>query len=517
MPGAHDAAAFDIIALTPWAGGQPAIAAGAANGGGIGVLDLELATGSGAPELARRHVNWIVDHVAADAALGLRLHPADLAHFADALTALGARPTVVIFTRVPSADQLRAVAAPGRRCLVEVRSSLEIAAVGALGVGCDGLVACGNECGGPVGDDTTYVLVQRLLAVNLAPVYARGGIGLATATGCRVAGARGVVLDDQLLLMPESPLSAASRHQLQGLTGQETVVLGSGPNAVRVFDRPVFTALAGLKRHAQVMESGDASAADTWPALVEAALAWHEPATSVWPAGQGIALAERYQQRFGNTRTLVAHFAAETARRVALAQSTDVLAPGAALAASHGTTYPIVQGPMTRVSDVPAFAAAVADAGALPLIALAVLTGPQARPVLEATRDALGTQPWGVGVLGFVPAELKQAQLDEVRRVRPPFALVAGGRPDDAARLEADGIATYLHVPVASCSSGFSDKVRGDSCSKAANAAGTWGRSAAFPCGKAWSMRCSTPIRRISRACTCCSPVAFTTRVLRRS
>ena len=30
---------------------------------------------------------------------------------------------------------------------------------------------------------------------------------------------------------------------------------------------------------------------------------------------------------------------------------------------------------------------------------------------------------------------------------RPPFALIAGGRPDQAADLERDGIATYLHVP----------------------------------------------------------------------
>ena len=30
---------------------------------------------------------------------------------------------------------------------------------------------------------------------------------------------------------------------------------------------------------------------------------------------------------------------------------------------------------------------------------------------------------------------------------RPPFALIAGGRPDQAKTLEHDGITTYLHVP----------------------------------------------------------------------
>ena len=37
---------------------------------------------------------------------GLRLAPSELERFAAALHALGARPSVVIFTRVPSADEV---------------------------------------------------------------------------------------------------------------------------------------------------------------------------------------------------------------------------------------------------------------------------------------------------------------------------------------------------------------------------------------------------------------------------
>src|SRR5947209_9840193 len=37
--------------------------------------------------------------------------------------------------------------------------------------------------------------------------------------------------------------------------------------------------------------------------------------------------------------------------------------------------------------------------------------------------------------------------MEEIRRAKPPFALIAGGRPDQARSLEAEGIATYLHVP----------------------------------------------------------------------
>ena len=102
---------------------------------------------------------------------------------------------------------------------------------------------------------------------------------------------------------------------------------------------------------------------------------------------------------------------------------------------------------MTRVSDRAEFAAAVAEGGALPFLALALMRAPQADALLARTSELLGGRPWGVGVLGFVPAELRAEQLEVVRAHRPPFALIAGGRPDQARELEADGITTYLHVP----------------------------------------------------------------------
>ena len=120
---------------------------------------------------------------------------------------------------------------------------------------------------------------------------------------------------------------------------------------------------------------------------------------------------------------------------------------GAPLAASHGTRYPIVQGPMTRVSDRAEFAAAVAEGGALPFLALALMRGPDVDALLDETRHLLGGRPWGVGILGFVPQELRDEQLEVIRVHRPPFALIAGGRPDQARALEDEGITTYLHVP----------------------------------------------------------------------
>jgi acyl transferase domain-containing protein len=83
----------------------------------------------------------------------------------------------------------------------------------------------------------------------------------------------------------------------------------------------------------------------------------------------------------------------------------------------------------------------------LPFLALSLLRGPEVEKLLRETRELLGDRPWGVGILGFVPVELRDEQLAVVREVAPPFALIAGGRPALARDLDADGIDTYLHVP----------------------------------------------------------------------
>ncbi|WP_134666842.1 MULTISPECIES: type I polyketide synthase [unclassified Amycolatopsis] len=120
---------------------------------------------------------------------------------------------------------------------------------------------------------------------------------------------------------------------------------------------------------------------------------------------------------------------------------------GDRLCRTLGTALPIVQGPMTRVSDQPAFAAAVADAGGFPFIAVATANGARTAELLRGTAERLGTRPWGAGILGFVPDDLRAEQFAAIRAARPRCVLIAGGKPGQAKALEAEGIATFLHVP----------------------------------------------------------------------
>ena len=74
--------------------------------------------------------------------------------------------------------------------------------------------------------------------------------------------------------------------------------------------------------------------------------------------------------------------------------------------------------------------------------------------------------------------------------MRPPVALIAGGRPSQATPLEAEGITTYLHVP----SPGLLDRFLKDGARRfvfeGASAAATSARGRASPCGSARSTGC---------------------------
>ncbi|RSM75629.1 polyketide synthase [Amycolatopsis sp. WAC 01375] len=134
-------------------------------------------------------------------------------------------------------------------------------------------------------------------------------------------------------------------------------------------------------------------------------------------------------------------------RSLAAPSSASPSDQGVRLCRTLGTRLPVVQGPMTRVSDQPGFAAAVATHDGFPFVAVATANGAKTTELLGRTAEALGERPWGAGILGFVPEALRAGQLAAVRAARPRCVLIAGGKPAQAKALEADGIGTFLHVP----------------------------------------------------------------------
>jgi NAD(P)H-dependent flavin oxidoreductase YrpB (nitropropane dioxygenase family) len=299
----------------------------------------------------------------------------------------------------------------------------------------------GHEAGGLIGEETSFILLQKALERQSAPVFVRGGGGMHGTAAVRAAGAAGVVLDDQLLLLRESSVAAALQAPLKDFTGLETGLVSASNKQWRVFDKPGF---AHLRRMRQMLSE---SSSDEGTKQLTGALGWDDPNSQILPLGQAAAFAKPFADRFSTFGRLAHGLLAESERRLAVAVALDPLGAGRGVAESHGTKFPIVQGPMTRVTDVAAFAQDVADAGALPLVALALMQPDTVEKVLSETAKRLGGKPWGVGLLGFAPSELIASQVKVALRHAPRFALIAGGRPEQARDLEQSGITSYLHVP----------------------------------------------------------------------
>ncbi|MBL8151804.1 MAG: nitronate monooxygenase, partial [Blastocatellia bacterium] len=297
------------------------------------------------------------------------------------------------------------------------------------------------------GHESAFILSQHLSKQH-RPFIVQGGIGIHTASACRVAGAAGVILDDILLLLRESPLPARYRALIEQIGVEDTAVFGSPfGDPYRIVNRADFPSAQVLKEKAEEIttnfpEHGYSSA---WDLVVEERVKIGNPDRHAWPFGQMVGLAALFAKKYKTVKKLFrAIYSSNHIQTIAKYQP---LAPSAPLARFHNTSFPIVQGPMTRVSDSVAFAAAVATTGALPLLALAMMRAAEVETLLSEAKRVLDKQSWGIGILGFVPTELRQQQLEVVEKIKPPFALIAGGRPDQAAFLEKCSIKTYIHVP----------------------------------------------------------------------
>ncbi|MGW7546548.1 SDR family NAD(P)-dependent oxidoreductase [Streptomyces sp. NPDC054770] len=362
-------------------------------GGGLGVVDLGVRDTAvrGLRQCRGRTRGRLGVRVGGDCALS----PAEVERL------LGEKPAVVV-TTAGSAWPLSEVTA-AYRTLVEVTGLGEARA--AVRAGAAGIIARGTESGGRVGELSTFVLLQQLLADGsvTVPVWAAGGIGPRTAAASVVGGAAGVVLDSQLLMQPEAVVDDDLRALLRRMDGSETVQEGD---------------LRGLRLGGELL-----------------------------PIGQDGWLAASFARRWTGTAAAVRGMD-RAVRDAATAQAAGrSFRAGAPLARTLGTALPVAQGPMTRVSDEAGFAVAVAEQGGLPFIALSLADPEQSRRMLTEAAAALGDRPWGAGLLGFAPEELRAAQTRLLLEIRPTCAIIAGGRPALAKDLEEAGISTFLHVP----------------------------------------------------------------------
>src|SRR5690606_25907797 len=439
MQGIHERAGLGKLLLSSAGLGHPALAIAASRAGGVGVLDLELSVG---PDLAQ--LDQLAQHAGAQG-FGVRLGAYDVALAKRLAELAGAGLALLIVGREQWHEWRDFLASDG---LSMVTLLLELsdgeALESTLKSRIDGLLLKGHEAAGFVGESSSFILAQHWRAACDLPLYLRGGITPHTAAAAALAGFAGVALDSQVLLLQESPVAADLQAHLRNLSGSETVAAGNGELGCycRILSRPGFARAKAFITDAETLDVAQMRA------RLLAEVEWRNPSAGLLPLGQDVAFAAAWQKQYGSVAQLFQVVDAAVQHNPQIALSARAMrGQQAPLAEALGLSLPLVQGPMSRVSDKAEFAAAVAQNGALPMLALALLKGKSLTALLDRTAELLAGRPWGIGLLGFAPQTLLDEQIAAARPLKPSYAIIAGGRPDQAVRLEQSGIPSFLHVP----------------------------------------------------------------------
>lgn len=438
---------FRIIAMTPPGLDSPSIAIAACRAGGVGVLDLaftndvflslecfkRLSTFTETDfgiKLGKRNIDWL-DKISFNSS----------PHF---------RFLILPYMDKSTVEPVLAMAKKmDFRVLIECVTLAQAQSAAMDGV--DGVIAQGNESGGIVGQETTFILLQQCLRNLSVPVYAQGGIGLRTASACRVAGASGVVLDNQLLLTRESSISDTIKNAIRNFDGSETLVIGESiKRSYRVCRRLGIPYVDALQKRELDLINGKDDATfleEEWDQSISEHIGWQSRSRNIYLIGQDIALACPLSESYVTVAGIIQAINASVDSISPNSSCLRALGEGSPLAESHNTRFPIVQGPMAQISDTPEFIEQVAREGALPFFAVSWLRADRLEALLKQTCRLLQGKPWGVGVLGFLPPEVYNEQLNIIKAYQPPFAMLAGGHLDQVQKLERAGIKTYVHAP----------------------------------------------------------------------
>ena len=386
---------FDWIVIGPAGAPDARLPIAGSRAGAIGVLNLEFATDEDAAlaalatlvALGRGRCGVLVDgDVAAS-----RRDPGP------ALRGSRRRFSSRAPTASSSTDLVASIHGAGLRAFL-VATSLEEAEAGEA-AGFDAVIAKGDEAGGWVGSESTFILLQQCAARLRTPVWAYGGVGLHTAAACAVAGAAGAVLDSQLLLARETPLPEAARAEIRAMDGSETACLGLELAAgIRVYSRPALAPVGALRQLESELELADGDSAElrrSWRDEVRARVDWQDLDTAAPGRRPGRRVRGGLARRFSTVGGILAGLDAAIVEQMPQRAARQPARGGRCARAVARHALPDRAGADDARERPAAFAAAVAEGGALPFLALALMRGPD---VAAAARgDASGCSAIGRG------------------------------------------------------------------------------------------------------------------------
>ena len=120
------------------------------------------------------------------------------------------------------------------------------------GVDPHGLILKGNEAGGKVSRYSSFILMQWYKKNSDLPIFIHGGVGRYTAAGMLAAGVSGFVMDSQVLLADEAPVSDNFKKLLAMVDeGDSTEIIFQDKEIYRVFAKLGTKIVKDIKQEAE--------------------------------------------------------------------------------------------------------------------------------------------------------------------------------------------------------------------------------------------------------------------------
>ncbi len=313
------------------------------------------------------------------------------------------------------------------------------------------LVIRGNETGGRVSNYSSFILMQWYLKNIDLPVFVHGGVGQYTAAGMFAAGVSGVVMDSQLLMTDDAPVSDNFKKLLGSVDESDsTEIVFNGSDIFRVFAKLGTKVVKDLKVKAVELGQDPDGLSKLYRMISDQMTSFDDDQAqfiqSLFYLGQDGVFAKEFVKKATTLDKIIPAFFKTIGDNLNCVDAFDPIKPGAPFATDQGTRFPLIQGPMANISDNSDFANNVLQNGALPFFAVGSLPENLADNMIKDGAQKVKTFGAGlVGIEAFNPMVKKH--LDMVKKYKVPYALFAGGIPSQVTELEKAGTKTYLHTP----------------------------------------------------------------------
>jgi len=316
--------------------------------------------------------------------------------------------------------------------------------------GYSGILIRGNEAGGIAGELNNFVFLQAAAELTDLPVYVEGGIGIYALGGLFAAGAAGAVLNEQTFLFIESPLSEEARAFLLNLKQDEIHSVAKNGYSVR-FHRKVHSPRADALT--EFIDTEDPGPDRMREHIEQESTSYLKDAgsdTKLLLLGADAAFAYRFMNRYacfaGLSEGITKHL-----ESVCSGLCRELPFSGnSRFARSHGIQYPFFQGPMANITESAEFADRVAEAGAMPFIAVGTLPDKASKEIIDTYRKTSERNVLGIGLMGMLGIMDCDGftQTETVLDFSPDYVILGGGEIEYAERLEQAGVTVYFHTPV---------------------------------------------------------------------